>query len=220
MSKLSDEALSYVIGGYIKDADGAAIGRLITDPQKQLAAAKTFEKQEPSTQNDRFRLAGLVANSGLEKDPGQANLFDKDGITSLAEKMLAILKAADGLVGRDKNIAKSLLKNAERIDKNKLGTVDEQESAKQRDELAMIQARLNSALYKGPEADHMRNKIIPTLGGSVKYTNPSDIRRAAEKYIEFLVEQETKPPAKTEDTPIAPFTDSDTVQTPEKKKGS
>ena len=216
MRNLSPEALSHVIRRHISDSDGAAIGRLITDPQKQVAAAETFMKRQPTTESERVRLAGLVANSGHTNNPEAADLFGEGGLTSRADITLDVLGIADRVVRSDKNLAASLLKKAGTIDKNKLGTVDEQESAKQKDELTMTQKLLNRALTVGEEAEFMKS-LIAKMPENPADISQADLRRAAEEYIKFL----GKPPDKTavtEDTPIPRFTDSDTVQTPEKKK--
>ena len=217
MRNLSPEALSHVIRGHISDADGAAIGRLVTDPQKQVAAAETFMKRQPTTESERFRLAGLVANSGTSNNPEAADLFGEGGLTSRADITLDVLGIADRVVKSNKNLAASLLKKAGTIDKNNLGTVDEKESAKQKDELTMIQKLLNGALYAGEEADFMKS-LIAKMPENQADISQGDLRNAAEEYIKFL----GKPPAKASvkaDTPIERFTDSDTVQPePEKKK--
>ena len=215
MSKLTEEAFSHVLRGHIKDADGAVIGRMITDPQKQLAAAKAFEKRQPPTESERYRLAGLVAESGATHNQEQANLFGEDGTTSLGERTLDVLRIADNLVRDNKNLAKALLRKAGTIDKNKLGTVDEQESARQRDELTMTQKLLNRALTVGEEAEFMKSLIAKMPENSADISQ-GDLRRAAEEYIKFLGKES---PVQTEGKPIPRFTDSDTVKPePEKKK--
>jgi len=114
--RLSDEAYGLALNGIVPDNYAAIVGRLVDDPDVQLAAMNVLAKVKPGNEFQADSIIRQVMDSGVTKET-QTSLFGDEVIAeSLFLERAKVLDAAVTRLKKDKSAFAQVTKNQARLE--------------------------------------------------------------------------------------------------------
>lgn len=114
--RLSDEAYGLALNGIVPDNYAAIVGRLVDDPDMQLAAMNVLARVKPGNEFQAETIIRQVMDIGVTKEK-QTNLFGDEVIAeSLILERAKVLDAAVTRLKKDKTAFAQVTKNQARLE--------------------------------------------------------------------------------------------------------
>ena len=114
--RLSDEAYGLALNGIVPDNYAAIVGRLVDDPDMQLAVMNVLAQVKPGNEFQAETITRQIMNAGLTTET-TADLFGEQAIASaLYLERAKILDAAVTRLKKDKSAFAQVTKNQARLE--------------------------------------------------------------------------------------------------------
>lgn len=115
LAELGDDAFRMVINEVVDQAHAAHVGRLIRDPQQQVAALGVLARAEPRSSNEARLLVEQIRDAGFSAGQ-QQTLFGADAFAkSLFVQRAKVLDRATASLRKDKAVFSTLIDESGRI---------------------------------------------------------------------------------------------------------
>ena len=171
--RLSDEAYGLALNGIVPDNYAAIVGRLVDDPDIQLAAMNVLARVKPGNEFQAETIIRQVMDIGVTKEK-QTNLFGDEVIAeSLILERAKVLDAAVTRLKKDKTAFAQVTKNQARLEDEGNQLATENNKKRLLEDGQAIQILQTQANRKGTLSDELTEaaRIAKTTG---KYGEATD----------------------------------------------
>lgn len=166
LARLEDDAWGLVVNGIAAEHHGAAVGRLVDDPDRQAAVLAEIARAAPETDRMTELYVREIMAAGFSRET-QTDMFGSAAVTrSLMAERVKVLDEALKLLSRDKRLFASLADNADMIEAagNVLDTAGNVDKARTAETVMAMIDRL--ARSKGAVSDLLTEAAERFAGGS------------------------------------------------------
>ena len=171
--RLSDEAYGLALNGIVPDNYAAIVGRLVDDPDMQLAAMNVLARVKPGNEFQAESIIRQVMDIGVTKEK-QTNLFGDEVIAeSLILERAKVLDAAVTRLKKDKSAFAQVTKNQARLEDEGNQLATENNKKRLLEDGQAIQILQTQANRKGTLSDELTEaaRLAKTTG---KYGEATD----------------------------------------------
>jgi len=171
--RLSDEAYGLALNGIVPDNYAAIVGRLVDDPDMQLAAMNVLAKVKPGNEFQAESIIRQIMDLGVTKET-QTSLFGDEVIAeSLILERAKVLDAAVTRLKKDKTAFAQVTKNQARLEDEGNQLATENNKKRLLEDGQAIQILQTQANRKGALSDELTEaaRIAKTTG---KYGEATD----------------------------------------------
>ena len=171
--RLSDEAYGLALNGIVPDNYAAIVGRLVDDPDIQLAAMNVLARVKPGNEFQAETIIRQVMDIGVTKEK-QTNLFGDEVIAeSLILERAKVLDAAVTRLKKDKTAFAQVTKNQARLEDEGNQLATENNKKRLLEDGQAIQILQTQANRKGTLSDELTEaaRLAKTTG---KYGEATD----------------------------------------------
>ena len=171
--RLSDEAYGLALNGIVPDNYAAIVGRLVDDPDMQLAVMNVLAQVKPGNEFQAETITRQIMNAGLTTET-TADLFGEQAIASaLYLERAKILDAAVTRLKKDKSAFAQVTKNQARLEDEGNQLATENNKKRLLEDGQAIQILQTQANRKGTLSDELTEaaRLAKTTG---KYGEATD----------------------------------------------